>query len=87
MYKNLAAWRAFAPALAALFCNPTTLHAQAPTAPVKAAFVYVAPLTPTGWVRQHELGRQAVQVFLAVELTAGEAGRLAEGILGHARHL
>jgi basic membrane protein A len=32
--------------------------------PVKAAFVYVAPLTETGWVRQHETGRQAVEAQL-----------------------
>lgn len=63
MYKNLAAWRLCAPALAALFF-PFVSHAQPARPPVKAAFVYVAPLTPAGWVRQHELGRQAVQAAL-----------------------
>ncbi|EGI77646.1 basic membrane lipoprotein [Hylemonella gracilis ATCC 19624] len=29
--------------------------------PLKAAFVYVAPLTDAGWVRQHEDGRLAVE--------------------------
>lgn len=66
MYKNLAAWRAFAPALAALFFSPFahTAPAEPVRPPVKAAFVYVAPLTPAGWVRQHESGRQAVQAAL-----------------------
>ena len=43
MYKNLAAALA-----AACFFSPA--FAQT-TTPVKAAFVYVAPLTDAGWVR------------------------------------
>jgi basic membrane protein A len=31
------------------------------TEPLKVGFVYVAPLTEAGWVRQHEEGRKAVQ--------------------------
>ena len=53
MYKNLAAALA-----AALFFLP--VHAQKPE-PLKVGFVYVAPITEAGWVRQHEAGRQAVQ--------------------------
>ena len=55
MYKNLAA-----AALAAAALSLLPSHAQTP-APLKVGFVYVAPLTEAGWVRQHELGRQAVQ--------------------------
>jgi basic membrane protein A and related proteins len=58
MYKNLAA--AFA---AACFFSPTVSPAQT-SAPIKAAFVYVTPITPAGWTRQHESARQAVEVAL-----------------------
>ena len=79
MYKNLAAWRAFAPALAALFFSPLVVHAQAVKPPVKAAFVYVAPLTEAGWVRQHELGRQAVQAALGDRVETRYVENVAEG--------
>ncbi len=78
MYKNLAAWRLCAPALAALFFSPIT-YAQPATPPVKAAFVYVAPLTPAGWVRQHELGRQAVQAALGDKVQTTFVENVAEG--------
>jgi basic membrane protein A and related proteins len=62
MYKNLAA------ALAAACCfsllSPTAAQAQKPADPLKVGFVYVAPITEAGWVRQHEEGRKAVQVAL-----------------------
>lgn len=74
MYKNLVAAPCLAFA-AALFCPPVFSQSarpagQAPApatvpalaqAPLKAAFVYVAPLTDAGWVRQHEEGRLAVE--------------------------
>ncbi len=59
MYKNLmAAVRSLYLALL-LSCTTASLANT-----VKAAFVYVAPLTETGWVRQHETGRQAVEAQL-----------------------
>ncbi len=59
MYKNLmAAVRSLHLALL-LSCTTASLANT-----VKAAFVYVAPLTETGWVRQHETGRQAVEAQL-----------------------
>lgn len=83
MYKNLAAWRAFAPALAASCLLPFSLHAQTPAAPAKAplkvGFVYVAPLTDAGWVRQHELGRQAVQAALGPQVETRYVEDVAEG--------
>ena len=81
MYKNLAAWRAFAPALAAVFFLP--LHAQTPAAPRKAplkvGFVYVSPLTEAGWVRQHELGRQAVQAAFGAQVQTRYVEDVPEG--------
>jgi simple sugar transport system substrate-binding protein len=53
MYKNLAA------ALAAAFFLSPALSQKAE--PLKVGFVYVAPITDAGWVRQHEEGRKAVQ--------------------------
>ncbi len=59
MYKNL---MAAARGLFLALLLPCSTPALAET--VKAAFVYVAPLTDTGWVRQHETGRQAVEAQL-----------------------
>ena len=58
MYKNLAAALA-----AACFSLPLIARAAplSPDAPVKAAFVYVTPITPAGWTRQHENARQALE--------------------------
>jgi basic membrane protein A len=60
MYKNLAA--AFA---AACFISPVFPQTAAPgKPPLKIGFVYVAPITEAGWVRQHEEGRKAVDSAL-----------------------
>ena len=60
MYKNLiAASRGLF--LAFFFCG---FPLASPGQPLKVAFVYVAPLTDAGWVRQHESGRQAVEAQL-----------------------
>jgi basic membrane protein A and related proteins len=58
MYKNLAATLA----VAALFFPIPPATAQ--QAPLKAGFVYVAPVTDAGWVRQHDDGRKAVESAL-----------------------
>ena len=71
MYKNLAA--AFA---AACFFSPA--FAQS-TTPVKAAFVYVAPLTDAGWVRQHDQGRLAVEAALPGQVKTTYVENVAEG--------
>ena len=62
MYKNLAA--AFAAA-----CFSLTTTAAGP-APLKVGFVYVAPLTPAGWVRQHDQGRLAMERALNADAKA-----------------
>jgi basic membrane protein A and related proteins len=60
MYKNLAA--AFAAACLFIF---TPASAQAP---LKVGFVYVAPVTDTGWVHQHDEGRKAVEAALGAKV-------------------
>lgn len=83
MYKNLVAWRVCAPVLAASCLFPFSLSAQTVKPPVKppvkAAFVYVAPLTEAGWVRQHELGRLAVQAALGSQVETRYVEDVAEG--------
>ena len=53
MYKNLAATLVAA-------CCLSPAFAQSP-APIKAAWVYVTPLTDAGWTQQHDQGRRAVE--------------------------
>ena len=79
MYKNLAA------ALAAACCliSPFSSHAQAPSAPavapLKVGFVYVAPITDAGWVRQHESGRQAVEAAPGAKVQTTYVADVPEG--------
>jgi basic membrane protein A and related proteins len=71
MYKNLAA------ALAAACFSFPAFSQKAP--PVKAAFVYVAPLTDAGWVRQHDQGRLAVEAALPGQVKTTYVENVAEG--------
>jgi len=68
MYKNLVARRVCALAVTSFFSfSAHQASAQSSTVvvpPLKVAFVYVAPLTEAGWVRQHERGRLAVEAAL-----------------------
>ncbi|MFC7459596.1 BMP family ABC transporter substrate-binding protein [Hydrogenophaga defluvii] len=75
MYKNLAA------TLVAACCfSPVFAQSPAPAqAPLKAAFVYVAPLTDAGWVRQHDEARMAVQAALGNQVTTTYVENVAEG--------
>jgi simple sugar transport system substrate-binding protein len=82
MYKNLVARRACALAVTSFFFSfPFPAQAQtAPVAPpVKAAFVYVAPLTDAGWVRQHDQGRKAVEAALSGQVRTTFVENVAEG--------
>ncbi|WP_374413799.1 BMP family ABC transporter substrate-binding protein [Hydrogenophaga sp.] len=72
MYKNLAA------ALAAA-CVLSPAFSQQPAPPVRAAFVYVAPLTDAGWVRQHDQGRLAVEAALPGQVKTSFVENVAEG--------
>lgn len=71
MYKNLAA----ALAAAASFLLPVA-HSQAP---LKVAFVYVAPVMDTGWVHQHDEGRKAVQAAFGGRVEATYVENVPEG--------
>ena len=65
MYKNLAAAFAAACCISSAFSQtPAAPAASASTPPLKIGFVYVTPITPAGWVRQHENGRKAVEAAL-----------------------
>lgn len=66
MYKNLKA-------AGVAFFIFLSFNASAQTPPLKVGFVYVAPLTETGWVRQHEEGRKAVEATLN---SAGKAPKV-----------
>ncbi len=83
MYKNLVAQRACALAVTCFFALsiPTGAARAAPplAPPVKAAFVYVTPLTEAGWVRQHELGRLAVEAALGDRVQTTTVENVAEG--------
>lgn len=71
MYKNLAA------ALAAACCISPVFPQD--SQPLKVGFVYVAPVTDAGWVRQHEEGRQAVQAALGARVKTSFVENVAEG--------
>jgi len=71
MYKNLAATLVAACCFSPVFSQTT--------APLKAGFVYVAPLTDAGWVRQHDEGRKAVEAALGNKVLTTYVENVAEG--------
>ena len=80
MYKNLAA------ALVAACFSFVSLSAVSQTSPastvqppLKAAFVYVAPLTEAGWVHQHDEGRKAMAAALGEKVVTTFVENVAEG--------
>jgi len=74
MYKNLAA--AFI--AAASFFTPA--FSQSPTStPLKVAFVYVAPVSDTGWVHQHDEGRKAVEAAFGSKVKTTFVENVPEG--------
>jgi basic membrane protein A len=75
MYKNLAA-----ALVAACFISPVFSQTAVPVkAPLKIGFVYVAPITEAGWVRQHEDARKAVAVALGDRVQTTHVENVAEG--------
>ncbi|ABD71005.1 basic membrane lipoprotein [Rhodoferax ferrireducens T118] len=77
MYKNLVAALA-----AACFISPVFSQTAAPIAaqePLKIGFVYVAPLLDTGWVRQHDEGRRALEAALGARVKTTYVENVAEG--------
>ena len=88
MYKNLAATRVAACVLAACFALQAFSQTSAPAPgsaaatakePLKIGFVYVAPLTDAGWVRQHDEGRKAVESALGGKVKTSFVENVAEG--------
>ena len=78
MYKNLVA--AFVAACSLL--AGATASAQTPSAsnsPVKAAWVYMSPITEAGWTRQHESARQQVQARLGNRVQTSYVANVPEG--------
>ncbi|WP_300554124.1 BMP family ABC transporter substrate-binding protein [Limnohabitans sp. Rim8] len=80
MYKNLAATLVaacfFLPAVQAQIS--TTAPAKS-TAPIKAGFVYVSPITEAGWTRQHDEGRKAVERALGDQVKTTFVADVPEG--------
>ena len=79
MYKNLAATLVAACCLSIAPHGAFSQTKDAPAEPLKIGFVYVAPLTDAGWVRQHEQGRQAVQLALDKKVQTTFVENVAEG--------
>ena len=84
MYKNLAA-TLVAACVAAAFTAPTFAQSSAAlknppaTPPLKAAFVYVTPVLPAGWTRQHEEGRLQLQRALGDQVQTTAVENVPEG--------
>lgn len=74
MHKNLIA------AIGLLACLVTSSAQETPSpAPTRAAWVYVTPVTDTGWTHQHELGRRAVEQALGPAVQTQYVEDVAEG--------
>ena len=77
MYKNLAAALA-----AACFISPAFSQIESVLSggtPLKAGFLYVAPLNDVGWVRQHDEGRRAVEATLGARVKTTYVENVSEG--------
>ena len=88
MYKNLAATLVAACCFSALSTSAlaqpnqpsqSTSGAVPGKEPLKIGFVYVAPLTDAGWVRQHDEGRKAVEAALGTKVKTTYVENVAEG--------
>ena len=75
MYKNLAALLVAASCCFPVFSQPNLAFKK----PLKIGFVYVAPLTDAGWVRQHDEGRKAVEMALGDRVKTTYVENVAEG--------
>jgi basic membrane protein A len=89
MYKNLAALFVAACFVSPVVSQPasagsasaasSTSSAAPATPPLKIGFLYVAPITNAGWVRQHENARQAVQAALGGKVQTSFVENVTEG--------
>lgn len=79
MYKNLAATLVAACFVVSASAQTPKPTASASQAPLKAAFVYVTPVLPAGWTRQHEEGRLQLERDLAGKVQTTAVDNVAEG--------
>jgi simple sugar transport system substrate-binding protein len=80
MRKNLAATlAAVCLSFSALAQSSAPVKAAAPITPVKAAWVYVSPITDAGWTQQHDLGRRAVEKALGDQIKTTYVENVPEG--------
>ncbi len=84
MYKNLVAAGVSCVAISfSFFASSAFAQSNPPPSkpqePLKAAWVYVAPLTDAGWVRQHDEGRKAVQAALGDQVKTTYVENVPEG--------
>ncbi|MCB1978300.1 MAG: BMP family ABC transporter substrate-binding protein [Burkholderiaceae bacterium] len=79
MYKNLAAALVAACCLFPVFSQtvPGSTAAKAPA--LKVGFVYVSPITPAGWTKQHDEGRKAVEAALGRQVSTTYVENVPEG--------
>ena len=68
MYKNLAATLVAACVAASSFAQSSATPPAPSPSPTKAAFVYVTPVLPAGWTRQHEEGRLQLERALGAQV-------------------
>jgi basic membrane protein A and related proteins len=84
MYKNLAATLVAACFFSPVFSQTSKASGTVPDKPaeqavLKAAWLYVAPLTDAGWVRQHDEGRKAVEAALGAKVQTRFVENVPEG--------
>lgn len=77
MYKNLAVALAAACFISPVFSQIDSVPSGG--TPLKAGFLYVAPLNDVGWVRQHDEGRRAVEATLGARVKTTYVENVAEG--------
>ena len=79
-HKNLLALAAARALFVCLSVAPQFVAAQAKTAkPLDVAFVYVSPVSDTGWTAQHDAGRKQLQANLGTAVTTSFVDKVAEG--------
>ncbi len=79
MYKNLVAALAAACFFSPVFSQTTAAPPAAPPDPLKIGFVYVTPVLPAGWTRQHDEGRKAVEAALGARVKTTFVESVPEG--------
>lgn len=79
MYKNLVAAFAAACCLSPAFAQSSPPPSQPVASPVKAAWVYVSPITEAGWTRQHDDARRAVERALGPQVQTTFVENVPEG--------